>query len=170
MFDSYGYDALYIFHNEARSSTQGGDTKARLGICGAHRPGDIYYIYTWVSDKIRYDQSSIERVVGLPLLQTDRGPPYFRMSLRHVPLFVRNSYMDGMMMVYDDDDDDDDDDDGGIWWWWWYMMMMVVYDDDDDEEEEEEDRVLWRTEIAWNIRQLVSTCNMKNYAICRIAF
>ena len=23
----------------------------------------------WVSDKIRYDQSSIERVVGLPLLQ-----------------------------------------------------------------------------------------------------
>ena len=26
-------------------------------------------IYIWVSDKIRYDQSSIERVVGLPLLQ-----------------------------------------------------------------------------------------------------
>jgi len=26
--------------------------------------------------------------------KTDRGPPYFRMSLRHVPNFVRNSYMD----------------------------------------------------------------------------
>ena len=24
-------------------------------------------------------------------LKTDRGPPYFRMSLRHVPNFVRNS-------------------------------------------------------------------------------
>ena len=52
----------------------------------------------WVSDKIRsirYDQSSIERVVGLPPLQnckTDRDPPYFRMSLCHVPKFVRNSF------------------------------------------------------------------------------
>ena len=69
-------------------------------------------MFIWVSDKIRYDQSSIERVVGLPLLQnrkgptlkrypndtlrkvctrcrhckTDRGPPYFRMSLRHVQI------------------------------------------------------------------------------------
>ena len=31
---------------------------------------------------------------GCHCCKTDRGPPYFRMSLRHVPNFVRNSYRD----------------------------------------------------------------------------
>ena len=36
----------------------------------------ICYTYMWVSDKIRYDQSSIKRVVVLPSVQThSRGPP-----------------------------------------------------------------------------------------------
>ena len=57
------------------------------------------HVHRWVSDKIRYDQSSIERVVwpsgrfvqGAATATTDRGKPYLRMSLRHVPNFVRNS-------------------------------------------------------------------------------
>ena len=55
--------------------------------------------HKWVSDKIRYDQSNWEGP-GVAITakcprcrhcKTDRGPPYFRMSLCHVPKLVRNS-------------------------------------------------------------------------------
>ena len=46
----------------------------------------------YISDKIRYHQCSVERVVGVcHCCKTDRGPPY--LGARHVPNFVRNSYM-----------------------------------------------------------------------------
>ena len=83
----------------------------------------IYFSYCqdctgiWVSDKIRYDQSIVEPigvhpktipktipsarfVQGAATAKPIGAPPYLKMSLRHVPMFVRNSYMHTCMHLY----------------------------------------------------------------------
>ena len=44
----------------------------------------IRVIIIWVSDKIRYEQSRIERVVGLPSLQNLKGPTLKRYPKRYL--------------------------------------------------------------------------------------